>query len=555
MSKMLRLGVVIALATITTVLPGSAENRRTSIMPIEKEPLFRVPKDVKDVADSSQFLELSAILYAVDSMHWDYIKGTSTMERFRERIADHQNNHPELWLTAMSGLEWAKDSAHCQGNVWQPEVDARWPYFIRFGPPSAYWSPQYQVRVPGGGGRVDTTVIFFNYWESSRGDTGLAAQLFKAEWYPPESSSVFPKVQQIFGDTIKSEFGKDLYPEMDIASFANEDGTYDIAVVGWITGNRLTRETIVDQRELWAELKIFRNDSLVWSAEQTQKLGLNGLVLSVTENDEDLSLTHHFTVTHFPKGEYEAKLVMRGDHNNIGKYRKKFPVPSIFPDNEGISDVFLVNREPVRGSSVAEGLLRYGHNQIGRGSHDFNAGDTLSLYVEVPMPKESHLDSLDATEWAYLNESESQQYFGDSTYSGNWLLLKARLEPDKKKIVPSDNTEVIPTHDSLDSPLLIFDSVDVQKAFAEMMRKSREEKEKEKQSLHFLSAQVIRASEGTNTALFESSFRVVDIESGRKYWIVVTAEAYDSFGQKLLWEKTTRTPIRGKPKVITLGGF
>lgn len=545
MSKPVKFIAVIALATIATVLPGSAENLRTGIMPAEKEPLFRVPKDAKDAVDSAEFLELSAVIYTLDSNYWDYIRGASTMDRFVSRIADHQQKHATEWLLALRGLEWAKDSAHCLGNPWQFEVDDRWAYFIRFGPPSAYWSPMYEVTVPGG--RIDTTQTFFNWWSAL--DTGFASQVFKAEWYPPESSLMFPRVKTIVGDTIRSKFGKNLYPEMDIVSFPNEDNTFDVAIVSSVTGDRFTKETILDRRKLEVELRVFSDDTLVFVSHQTQKLGLTGLILSVTANDEDLTFLQHFTVPSLSKGKYKARLTIDGHRNNTGKANGKFVLPSIFRDQEGMSDLFLLDRYPVAGDDVSGGIQRQARNLKGRGSHDFIVGDTLSLYIEVAMPNKPRPDSSDVIEWSYLDESGSEEYFTAPADTSDWFTFKVFLEPDEKKAPDhGSNLRFVVTHDSLNNPLLTWNSVDTRKALSELAR----ENQKENRSFHFLAARVIRAREGANTS-FESSFEVGKVKPG-KYWLVIVAEGLDSSGRKLFRNSSrTRVEINFPPPTISSG--
>ncbi|TSC82578.1 MAG: hypothetical protein G01um101420_245 [Parcubacteria group bacterium Gr01-1014_20] len=542
MSKMLRLGVVIALATITAFLTGNAENLRTSIMSEEKEPLFRIPNDAQTGTDSTRFLELSAVIYTLDSNYWDYIRGTSAMERFVSRIADHQQKHAAEWLLALRGIEWAKDSTHCLGNPWQFEVDARWAYFIRFGPPSAYWSPMYEVTVPGG--RIDTTQTFFNWWDTR--DTGLAAQVFKAEWYPPESSSVFPRVEAIVGDTIKSKFGKALYPELDIVSFPNEDSTFDVGISSSITGNKLTKETLLDRRKLEVELQVFNADSLVFASHQTQKLGLAGLILSVTKNDEDLAFTYHFSVPNLPEGKYRAKLTVEGDRNNAGKITEKFILPSILT-TKGMSDILLVDAFPVVGEDISSGIKRLDQNLYWRGSNAFNTGDTLSPYIEIMIPKVRikgpPRDS--SYWWSYLEDSSSVEYFPGPAQDPNaWsYTISVFLKPIRKNREPiysAENREGFVSGDSLGKPVLKWGGIDLREKHKQLQREmGRMGASLQTNDLELLFA---RASQLPGQfGSFESSFEVKRVAPG-DYWMIIAVEATDLYENE--WSGNSMKRVR-----------
>lgn len=538
MFRALRLRAVIALVTITAVLPGCAANR-TSIMP-EKEPLFRVPKNAQ--ADSTEFLELSAVIYTIDSVYWDYIRGAPNLKRFRDRISKHQESHPQDWLTALEGLKWGKDSAHCQGNPWQFDLDARWRYFIRFGPPSAYWSPMYEVAIPGSRGRVDTTQTFFNWW--SVPDTGIVAQVFKAEWYPPESSLVFPRIETIVGDTIRSKFGKSLYPKMDIATFPNEDSTFDVGISSSIAGDRLTKETILKRRQLEVELQVFSDDTLVFEGHQTQKLGLGGLILSVTANKEDLGFAQHFTISNPPKGRYEAEVTIEGDRNNTGKVSEEFAVPSVFAD-EGMSDILLVNAFPVVGEDVLPGIRRrHNRNLYGRGSTAFNVGDTLSPYVEITFPKVKPDTNPDTSNWSYLENDSSAVYFSGPVQDPTaWsYTLSVVLDPVRRRAIQSDEKYELVFHDSLGNPILKWAGVD----FREKHRQLKREKKKKGTSLDKTGLEMLFARTGQlegNSYSFESAFEVKGVAPG-DYWLIVAVEARNSNGNE--WTPNSRKRIRIK---------
>jgi hypothetical protein len=447
---------------------------------------LHLPGDLAS-ADSSRFAEASAVLRIIDSSYWSFeLEALPTARLFLRRLERHQSSHPDLWARATAGLAWARDSAHCAGEVWRPEGDVRWPYFVRFGSPSAWWVTRFEAVVAGGD--RDTVLTFFYRWNEL--DTGIAAQAEPTGTYP---------TRLLEGTCPKSEGARAVYPSIDVVSFPDSAGTFDIWVITSVRGHELTCETI-RSGELHGDIKIIGEDDRPVAAQsQTHQLGLAGLVLSVTVNAYDFCIPFHFAERGLSRGKYTLETNIRGYRTNAsGTTLREFILPSPFAD-QGVSTILLADLRGPQGEGITHGVLRNGRNLQGISEPIFGVGDTISPYVEFRMPQ------------------------GDGWACALSVFLKPVLKNPVKTVKVSHS---ILSADSLGKPLVRWAGVDLIKERKELEGSATEEHG----DLELIFARVCNPS--SNSGVFESSFEVSRRASSGDYWLIIEIEGRDSAGRK-----------------------
>jgi hypothetical protein len=418
---------------------------------------------------------------------------------FLKRLERHKSAHADLWTRAMAGLAWARDSAHCAGEVYRPEGDVRWPYFVRFGPPSAWWVTKFETVVAGG--NHDTVLTFFYRWNDL--DTSIAAQAESACTYP---------TRLLGGIRTKSEVRRAIYPSIDVVSFPDSAGTFDVWVITSVRGRDLTYETL-ESGELQGDIKILGDDKRpVATQSQTHKLALAGLILSVTANSEDFSIPFHFEERGLRKGKYTLEANIQGYRTNAsGTTRREFILPSPFAD-QGVSDILLADLRGPQGEGITHGVLRNGRNLQGISEPIFGAGDTISPYVEFRMPQ------------------------GDGWACALSVFLKPVLKNPVKTVKISRS---VLSADSLGKPVVRWAGVDLVKERRELEQNTPVERN----SLDLIFARVYRPEGGLG--VFESSFEVSHRAASGDYWLIIEIEGRDSTGREFeRWVRKKITIIR-----------
>jgi hypothetical protein len=437
-------------------------------------------------ADSSRLLEASAILRIIDSSYWSFeIAAVPTAQLLVKRVERHKSKHPDLWARAMAGLAWARDSARCSGQVWQSAGDVRWPYFVRFGPPSAWWVTKFETEAGGG---LDTALTFFYRWNEL--DTGIATQAEPNGSYP---------TRLLEGVESKSEVAKPIYPSIDVVSFPDSVGTFDAWVITSVRGDELTHETL-RSGELLGDIRIIgANNRPVATQSQTHRLGLVGLILSVTTSGHDFCIPFHFAERGLPRGRYALETSIRGYRTNAsGTTRREFTLPSPFADS-GVSDILLADLRGPQGGGITHGVLRNDRNLQGISEPIFGAGDTLSPYVEFRMPR------------------------GEGWACALSVFLKPVLKNPTKTVNVSRS---VLSADSLGKPLVRWAGIDLVKERNALEQSSPAEH----RDLELIFARVFNPS--SNTGVFESSFEVSRRASPGDYWLIIEIEGRDSVGRK-----------------------
>ncbi len=448
-------------------------------------PLLHIPGDTAP-ADSSRFAEASAILRIIDASYWSFALDTEPESQlFLKQVDRHKIKHPDLWTRALDGVAWAHDSAHCAGEVWRPEGDVRWPYFVRFGPPSVWWVTKFETAVAGG--NRDTVLTFFYRWNEL--DTGIAAQA--------ESTGTYP-TKLLGGIRTKSEVRRAIYPSIDVVSFPDRAGTFDIWIITGVRGRDLTYETL-ESGVLQEDIKILGDDKrLVATQDRTGKLALAGLILSVTVNSEALSIPSHFEERGLPAGKYTVEANVRGYRTNAsGTVRREFVLPSPFADR-GVSDILLADLRGPCGEGITPGVLRNGRNLQGISEPIFGVGDTISPYVEIRMPE--------GDDWACVFS----------------VFLKPVLRNPVKTVKVSRS---VLSADSLGKPLVRWAGVDLARERRELGQETRVGQG----DLDLIFARVSRSV--SDLDVFESSFEVSRRASSGDYWLIIEIEGRDSAGQ------------------------
>jgi len=418
---------------------------------------------------------------------------------FLKRVGRHKTKHPDLWNRALAGLAWARDSAGCAGQVWQPAGDVRWPYFVRFGPPSAWWVTKFETVVAGG--NHDTVLTFFYRWNEL--DTGIAAQAESACTYP---------TRLLEGIRTKSEVRRAIYPSVDVVSFPDSAGTFDIWVITSVRGRDLTYKTL-ESGELQGDIKILGDDKRpVATQSQTHKLALAGLILSVAANPEDFSIPFHFEERGLRKGKYTLEANIQGYRTNAsGTTKREFILPSPFADKGG-SDILLADLRGPRGEGITHGVLRNGRNLQGISEPIFEAGDTISPYLEIRIPEGDN--------WACVFS----------------VFLKPVLKNPVKTVKLSRS---VLSADSLGKPLVRWAGIDLVKERRELAQETRVGQG----GLDLIFARVYRHESGLG--VFESSFEVSHRAASGDYWLIIRIEGRDSTSREFdRWVRKKITIIR-----------
>ncbi len=472
------------LAALCGLVPQSCVT--TKVIPIESG--FRPLPSGLTADDSTRFATESAVIRILDSADWDYdFNAAITRDTFRARADRYITRDSTTWNRAMAGLAWAKDSAHCAGQVWNPQGDVRWNYFIRFGPPSAWWVTDYNIRVPGGGG--DTTLGFFYWWDAQ--DTGLAAVAESTHTWP---SATLPLLAD------QPEPAKPIYPAIDAVSFPNRDGTYDVWVTAAVWGDDLTGATIAGDA-LGATLNLLgenpsERERLLDTRRQTRELGLAGLVLGVTANRRSLSIPFYFELTGLHAGRYTLEVSIAGGHNNSGGGEKTLILPSPFA-GDGTSDLLLVYKHGPRGPGIAPRVHRENRELQGTAFPSFVKGDTISPYVEMYLPP--------GERWAYTTK-----------------VYLERVRVGARGVVSVSKPVV--SADSLGAPLFRWAGADL----TGDLRKLQQPSQSSRPILDLLYARVDQPER--DRAIFESSFQISHRVRPGDYWLIIDFEGRDRTG-------------------------
>jgi hypothetical protein len=447
----------------------------------------RLPEDLKTTTDSAELSELSMIAQLLDTSWWSLNLQTARFKKtFLARVSDHQKNHPKEWEHAYSGLSWARDSAACHGTCWEPDAEVRWPFFIRFGIPTSWWVTQYESTVSG---RFDTVLTFFYWW--SRADTGLACQA------DPDQS--FARYVLVAQQRLGSEIRLPIYPIVDIVSFPNGDSTEDVWVTVGISGQELTPITI-DSKTLglvWAIKD--QHGSTVIRERLGHKLGLAGLILSVTGNRGDIRIPIHLSAPQMRPGRYEIELDVRGYRTNRGKMTIDFVLPSPLA-SQGMSDLLLVYTRGPRGIDLAPGIGRNGENLYAVTDPAYLVGDTIFPYAEIAFP--------DSGEWAYTV-----------------TVYLRRAKTPRGTIVRTGQPVVVA--DSAEAPIARWAGIDIRKTLTVLGI----DEPSRAPGISLLSARVYRGR-GPH-GVFESAFLVTPGITVGEYWLTIEVEGADTQGRRL----------------------
>lgn len=453
---------------------------------------MRLPEDITTAADSAYLGELSIIAQLLDTNWWSLNLQTARFEHtFLSRIVNHQTDHPEEWKRAFEGLTWARDSAACHGTAWAPDGEVRWPFFIRFGAPTSWWVSMYQ---PVGVFRRITVPTYFYWWTPS--DTGLACQAESDRDYASQLLTAQPETY---------ELRRPIFPVIEIVSFPNGDATEDVWITVGTNGVELTSPTI--NRKLL---------EIVWSIKDAQgllvagdrlvhRLGLVGLVLSVTGNRNNIRIPVHFGAERLARGVYELDVQVNGYHMNSGHETVEFTIPSPLA-SQGMSDLLLVYPRGPRGIDLAPGVGRNGNNFCVVTDPRFFAADTVVPYVEFELPE------------------------GDGwTYAVSVFLRPAQRA--KGHTVRTGKTVVVA--DSGEAPIARWAGIDIERELGilginELPRTN---------GMSLLAARVYRGD--GRMGVFESSFLITPETRLGEYWLTIDVEGANTIGQTF-WRSTQK---------------
>lgn len=453
---------------------------------------LQLPDGITTAADSAHIAELSCIAYHLDSSWWSRnLRPTRLQHTFLSRIEKHQDKYPEQWHRAFEGLAWARDSAQCHGTPWAPEGEVRWPYFVRFGPPTSWWATKFRsaahVRHP------DVPTYF--YWWSTL-DTGLACFADPPNSYPTVLWDARTSVSRV---------RQPIFPDIDIVSFPNGDETEDVWITVGISGDELTPLTL-SHKLLEIEWRIEDDQGRTVAGERAiHHMGLTGLILAVTGDRASIRNSAHFYAPRMISGKYSLEVKIKGYRSNAGKESVDFTIPSPLASN-GISDLLLVyTRGPV-GEDLAPAVTRNGENLCAVTDPRFSPGDTIFPYVEIALP--------DSGEWAY-------------TVS---VYLRPARNPRGSSVRIG---KAVAVADSTERPIARWAGIDVSKELTvlgidEPMRT---------EGVTLLAARVYQG-EGP-VSVFESSFLVTPQTRVGEYWLTIEVDGTDTHGQKI-WRSTQK---------------
>lgn len=473
---------VIALLVIVTVETAHSSDST----------LLRLPDGIETAEDSARMLELSMIARILDSSWWlRNLESTSIEQTFLSRIEKHQAKYPDTWQRAFDGLAWAHDSALCHGTPWAPDGEVRWPYFIRFGPPTSWWATKFRsathVRHP------DVPTYF--YWWSPL-DTGLACFADPPNTYPTVLWDARTSVSRV---------RQPIFPVIDIVSFPNGDETEDVWITVGISGNELTPLTL-SHKLLEIEWRIEDDQGRTVSGERAiHHMGLTGLILAVTGDRASIRNSAHLYAPRLTRGEYSLEVKIKGYRSNAGKESVDFTIPSPLASN-GISDLLLVyTRGPV-GEDLAPAVTRNGENLCAVTDPRFSPGDTIFPYVEIALP--------DSGEWAYtvsvyLRQARNPR--GSSVRIG-------------KAVVVADSTE---------TPIARWAGIDIGKELTVLGIDEPTRTE----GVSLLAARIYQGD--GPFGVFESAFLVTPQIRVGEYWLMVEVEGKDTRGQRI-WRSTQK---------------
>lgn len=455
-------------------------------------PQSHLPGGIITASDSVRFAELSIIAYSLDSSWWSRnLQPTRLRQTFLSRIEKHQAKHPDLWHRAFEGLAWARDSAQCHGTPWAPDGEVRWPFFIRFGPPTSWWATKFRsatyVRHP------DVPTYF--YWWSPL-DTGLACFA--------EASNTYPTVLWEARTSV-SRVRQPIYPDIDIVSFPNGDETADVWITVGISGDELTPLTL-SNKLLEIEWHIENEQGRTVAGERAiHHMGLTGLILAVTGDRASIRNSAHLYAPRLTRGKYALEVKIKGYRTNAGKESVDFTIPSPLASN-GISDLLLVyTRGPV-GEDLAPAVTRNGDNLCAVTDPRFSPGDTIVPYVEIGLP--------DSGEWAY-------------TVS---VYLRPARNPRGSNVRIG---RAVVVADSSETPIASWAGIDIGKELTELGIDEPARTE----GVSLLAARVYQGD--GPMSVFESSFLVTPQTRVGEYWLMIEVEGVDLQGQKI-WRSTQK---------------
>lgn len=479
--------VVIVVGAVMIAIMGIVETARADVFA-----QMRLPDDLTNAADSARLSELSAITRLLDTTWWSVNLQTARLQKtFVERTERHQRQNPEIWDRAWRGLAWAQDSARCHGTLWAPDGEVRWPYFIRFGPPTSWWETYYREE---GVMRAKILPTFFYWWTSA--DTGLACQA---------ADGVSFATRELTAQSAKVEPRRPIYPLVEIVSFPNLDETQDVWFTIGIAGSDLTPFT-VQSKYLDLEWSLKDGDGERIAGERlNHRLGLVGLVLSVTGNRNNLRIPIHFGVANLAPGSYELQVKVRGFRTNAGSETVEFEIPSPLA-SAGISDLLLVYRHGPRGSDLAPGVDRGGKNMCAVTEPVYYTGDTIFPFVEFLLPE--------GEEWAYAV----------SVYLRPVRLVRGAKVRTGKPVAIADSN---------DAPIARWAGIDINRELSVL---GIHEPVRPK-GITLLAARVYRGDQPIG--VFESEFLVTPETSPGEYWLTIDVEGLDRDGRRM-WRTTQK---------------
>lgn len=451
------------------------------------EPARRwLPRDLVDAADSARFTELSYLAQMIDSAWWSlYLQAPHTRQSFLSRIERHQADHPEDWARAQAGLAWGRDSAHCTEPPWDEHGDARWPFLVRYGPPSSWWEtwtvmPSLYHR--------DTALTWYYWW--SEADRGAAFQTARGDSIP--RAPLVP----VRG---RSEIGRRIDPVVDLVSFPNRDSTEDVWIAIGVNGCDLNWESI-DAKTLEVEYTVRDEQGDTIQHERLRHgLGLTGLVLSVVRNHRDVRVPIHLCVPGLRPGRYELDLAVRGYRHNRGGLSLDFVIPSPLA-SRGMSDLLLAYTRGPRGSDLAPGVRRGDRNLYVDTEPLYAVGDTVFPYVEIAFPE--------GNDWSYAV----------SVYLRPVRSVKGAQVTTGPAVVVADSAE---------TPLARWAGIDIRRELTVLGI----DEPARPHSVTLLAARVYRG--GGSDCVFESEFLINEHVKSGEYWLTVEIEGADAQGRRL----------------------
>ncbi|HWO56078.1 MAG TPA: hypothetical protein VNN55_00775 [bacterium] len=463
------------------------------------EPVRRwLPRDLVDAADSARFTELSYVAQMIDSGWWSlYLQAPHTRQSFLSLIQRHQADHPEDWARAQAGLAWGRDSAHCGEPPWDPYGDVRWPFLLRYGPPSSWWetwavTPTYYHR--------DTTRTWYYWWSAA--DRGAAFQAPRGDSIP--RAALVP-------DRRKSEIWLRIDPVIELVSFPNRDSTDDVWIAVGVNGSDLNRESIA-AKTLEIEYTV-RDDQghTIRHEQQRYGLGLTGVVLSVVGNHRNVRVPIHLCVPGLKPGHYELDLTVRGHRHNRGSVSLDFTVPSPLA-SRGMSDLLLAYTRGPRGFDLAPGVQRGGRNLYIDTEPVYAVGDTVFPYVEIAFPE--------GDDWSYAV----------SVYLRPVRAVKGTLVRTGRPVVVADSAE---------TPLARWAGIDIRRELTVLGI----DEPARPHSVTLLAARVYRG--GGSDCVFESEFVINENVKSGEYWLTVEIEGANPQGRHL-WRAAQKQIVIGR---------